>query len=118
MVADMAALQGRAGSPGDSAHDVSANVGPVARRRQCARGSTHGFGGLIILFERLGRAADAVTLHEALMHYLPSLQMQEELPAAIERARASLDDATFDAALRRGTAMDFRDMTDFARGEN
>jgi hypothetical protein len=41
--------------------------------------------------------------------------MQEELPAAIERARASLDDATFDAPLLRGTAMDFRD--NFARGE-
>ena len=45
-----------------------------------AMGIAHGIGGLIILFERLGRAVDAVTLHAALMHYLPSLRMLEELP--------------------------------------
>ena len=43
--------------------------------------------------------------------------MLEELPATIERARAALDDATFDAAARCGAAMDFRDMTGFARTE-
>jgi hypothetical protein len=43
--------------------------------------------------------------------------MLEELPAAIERAKTALDDATFGAAARRGAAMDFRDMTEFARTE-
>jgi hypothetical protein len=80
-------------------------------------GIVHGIGGLIILFERLGRSVDAVTLHAAQMHYLPSLRMQDELHGAIKRARTALDDATFDAAARRGTAMEFRDMTEFARTE-
>jgi hypothetical protein len=31
-------------------------------------GIVHGIGGLIILFERLGRAVDAVTLHAAQVH--------------------------------------------------
>ena len=51
------------------------------------------------------------------MHYLPSLRMQDELPKAIERAKAALDDVTFDVAARRGTAMDFREMTEFSRTE-
>ena len=36
---------------------------------------SHGIGGLIILFERLGRAKDSVALHAALMRFLPSLRM-------------------------------------------
>jgi hypothetical protein len=82
-----------------------------------AIGVSHGIGGLIILFERLGRAVEAVTLHAALMHFLPSLRMLEELPNTIERARIALGEVAFNKALRRGTAMEFRDMTEFARTE-
>jgi predicted ATPase len=116
VVADMAALQARAGNPSTALRTFRQMLG-VWQRTPDALGIAHGIGGLIILFERLGRAADAVTLHAALMHYLPSLQMLEELPDVIARARAALDVATFDAAARRGTAMDFRDMTEFARTE-
>lgn len=77
----------------------------------------HGVGGLIILFERLGLAAQAVTLHAALMHYLPSLRMLEELPAAIERAKTALGDAAFDAAAQRGAVMESGEMTGFAHTE-
>jgi hypothetical protein len=59
--------------------------------------------------------ANAVTLHAALMHDLSSLRTQEELTAAIERTGGALDGATFDAAPRRGAAMDFREMTGFAK---
>ena len=116
VVADMAALQARAGNPA-TALITFRQMLDLWQGAPDAMGIAHGVGGLIILFERLGRAADAVTLHAALMHFLPSLQMLEELPAAIERAKTALDDATFDAAARRGAAMDFRDMTEFARTE-
>ena len=51
------------------------------------------------------------------MHYLPSLRMLAELPDAIERARATLGDAAFNEAARRGAIMEYRDMTEFARRE-
>jgi tetratricopeptide (TPR) repeat protein len=116
MVADLAALQARAGNPATALSAFREMLG-MWRGQPDAVGLAHGIGGLIILFERLGRAADAVTLHAALMHFFPSLRMLEELPATIERARAALDDATFAAAARRGAAMDFREMTGFARTE-
>jgi predicted ATPase/DNA-binding winged helix-turn-helix (wHTH) protein len=116
MVADMAALQARAGNPA-TALTTFRQMLDLWQGQPDAISMAHGIGGLIILFERLGRAADAITLHAALMHFLPSLGMLEELPATIERARASLDDAAFDATVRRGNAMDFRDMTEFARTE-
>ena len=116
VVADMAALQARAGSPA-TALTTFRQMLDVWQRTPDALGIAHGIGGLIILFERLGRAVDAATLHAALTHFLPSLQMMEELPGVIERARAALDDATFAAAARRGAAMDFREMTGFARTE-
>ena len=87
------------------------------RARPTQWGHAQGIGGLIILFERLGLAAQAVTLHAALMHYLPSLRMLEELPTAIERARTALGDAAFDEAVQRGAAMESPDMTEFARAE-
>jgi predicted ATPase/class 3 adenylate cyclase len=116
VVADMAALQARAGKPA-TALTTFRQMLDLWQGEANAPGIAHGIGGLIILFERLGRAVDAVTLHAALMHYLPSLRMLEELPGAIERAKAALDDAAFDAAARRGAAMAFRDMTEFARTE-
>jgi len=116
VVADMAALQARAGNPA-TALTTFRQMLDLWQGAPDAMGIAHGIGGLIILFERLGRAADAVTLHAALMHYLPSLRMLEELPGAIERARAALDDAAFHEAVRRGSVMDFRDMTEFARTE-
>jgi tetratricopeptide (TPR) repeat protein len=116
VVADLAALQARAGNPA-TALTTFRQMLDVWQRTPDAMGLAHGIGGLIILFERLGRAVDAVTLHAALTHFLPSLQMLEELPGVIERARAALDAATFAAAARRGAAMDFRDMTGFARTE-
>lgn len=116
VVADLAALQARAGNPA-TALTTFRQMLDVWQGAPDAMGIAHGIGGLIILFERLGRAVDAVTLHAALTHYLPSLRMLEELPATIERARAALDGATFDAAVRRGVAMEFRDMTGFARAE-
>jgi predicted ATPase len=116
MVADLASLQGRAGNPATALATFREMLG-LWQGQPDAMGMAHGVGGLIILFERLGRAVDAVTLHAALMRFLPSLGMLEELPVAIERARAALEDATLNAAARRGAAMDFREMTGFARTE-
>ena len=116
VVADMAALQARAGNP-TTALTTFRRMLDVWQGSPDAIGLSHGIGGLIILFERLGRAVDAVTLHAALMHFLPSLRMLEELPNTIERARIALGEVAFNKALRRGTAMEFRDMTEFARTE-
>jgi tetratricopeptide (TPR) repeat protein len=116
VVADMAALQARTGNP-TTALTMFRQMLDVWQGAPDAMGIAHGIGGLIILFERLGRSVDAVTLHAALMRYLPSLRMLEELPDAIDRARAALDDAMFDAAARRGAAMEFRNMIEFARTE-
>jgi tetratricopeptide (TPR) repeat protein len=116
VVADMAALQARAGNP-TTALTMFQQMLDVWQGAPDAMGIAHGIGGLIILFQRLGRSEDAVTLHAALMRYLPSLRMLEELPDAIDQARASLDDAAFDAAARRGAVMEFRNMIEFARTE-
>jgi hypothetical protein len=116
VVADMAALQARAGNP-TTALTTFRRMLDVWQGSPDAIGVSHGIGGLIILFERLGRAVDAVTLHAALMHFLPSLRMLEELPDTIERARIALGQVAFNEALRHGTVMEFRDMTEFARTE-
>ncbi len=116
MVADLAALQGRAGNPA-TALTTFRQMLDLWQGAPDAVGLAHGIGGLIILFERLGRAADAVTLHSALMHYLPSMQMLEELPATIERAKAALGNPAFNEAARRGAVLEHREMTEFARTE-
>jgi tetratricopeptide (TPR) repeat protein len=116
VIADMAALQARAGNP-TTALTTFRQMLDVWQRTPDALGIVHGIGGLIILFERIGRAVDAVTLHSALMHYLPSLRMQGELSDAVERAKTALGDVAFNEAARRGTGMEFRDMTEFARTE-
>jgi len=112
----MATLQARAGNP-TIALTTFRRVLDVWQGSPDAIGASHGIGGLFILFERLGRVADAVTLHAALMRFLASLRMLEELPGAIERARTALGDAAFHEAERRGTVMEFRDITEFARTE-
>ncbi len=89
VVADMAELQARVGNP-TAALGMFRQMLDSWQGLPNAIGVSHGIGGLIILFERLGRAAQAVTLHAALLHYLPSLRMLEELPATIERARTAL----------------------------
>ena len=114
VVADMAELQARTGSPA-AALCMFRHMLDLWQGSPDAMGASQGIGGLIILFERLGLAAQAVTLHAALMHYLPSLRMLEELPTAIERARTALGDA--DEAVQRGAAMESPDMTEFARAE-
>jgi predicted ATPase len=116
VVADMAALQARAGNP-KIALGMFRQMLDTWQGSPDAMGASHGIGGLIILFDRLGQSAQAVTLHAALMHYLPSLRMLEELPAAIERARTALGDTAFNEAMQRGAVMEPREMTEFARTE-
>jgi predicted ATPase len=115
-VSDMAALQARAGNP-TTALSMFRQMLDAWQGLPKGIVVSHTIGGLILLFERLGRAAPSVTLHAALMHYLPSLRMLEELPEAIERAQTALGDAAFGEATRRGAVMELRDMTDFARTE-
>ena len=114
VVAD--ALQALAGNPKAALGMFDQMLNTWQGSPDAAR-AVQGIGGLIILFERIGQAAQAVTLHAALMHYLPSLRMLEELPAAIERAKTALGDAAFNEATQRGAVMESHEMTEFARTE-
>jgi hypothetical protein len=75
---------------------------------------SHGLGGLIMLFDRLGHATAAATLNGALTTMIESTAFLHELTDAIVRVRRVLGDAVFDEADRRGAAMAFSEVANYA----
>jgi predicted ATPase/DNA-binding winged helix-turn-helix (wHTH) protein len=78
---------------------------------------SHGLGGLIVLFDRLGRAAAAATLNGTLTKTFASNPFVAELPATVARMRDTLGDAKFEEANRRGAAMPLHEAHDYARDQ-
>jgi predicted ATPase len=76
---------------------------------------SHGIGGLIVLFERLGRCNAAALLHGMLSRMLPSNPFVEELPASLVRLRDALGNPAFDDLTRRGAAMDLHEAIEYAQ---
>jgi predicted ATPase len=113
-IAEIAALQARSGDP------ISALTGFREMLGQW-RGSaelmmvSNGIGGLVVLFERLGRTGAAATLYGAIGEVFQANPFVAEFPATMLRARDALGDAAFDEANRRGAAMSMHDAIDYAR---
>jgi hypothetical protein len=75
---------------------------------------SHGFGRLIVLFERLGLAEAAATLHGALSRHFESDSFIQGLPETMERVRKALGDNGFKTAGELGAAMTPLEATDHA----
>jgi predicted ATPase/DNA-binding winged helix-turn-helix (wHTH) protein len=75
---------------------------------------SHGLGRLIVLFERIGFAEAAATLHGALRRHFQSNSFVPELPDTLSHARNMIGNAEFDVAVARGTAMALHQATAYA----
>jgi hypothetical protein len=112
----VAALQARAGDRTAALHSFREMLEGALRSADLMFMS-HGLGRLIVLFERLGCAEAAATLHGALCRRPQSNSFVQELPDTIERVRAVLGPERFDAAGARGNAMALHEATDYALGQ-
>jgi predicted ATPase len=75
---------------------------------------SHGFGNLIVLFDRLGHATAAATLTGILTRLSVATTIIQELPEAIAHIRRTLGDTAFEDASRRGTAMPLHEAAGYA----
>jgi hypothetical protein len=111
---DIANLQARSGEPRTALESFR----EVLREASVLRDSwlvSIGLSALVVLFERLGRTAIAAALYGALPKSLERGQLFGALSDAVDRVRAGLGDAAFDAAQTRGAAMSLGDAAMFAR---
>jgi hypothetical protein len=72
---------------------------------------------LILLFDRLGHSRTVATLHGAFPPSIDRGAHAEALDAAAARARATLAEAVFNDAIRKGAAMSLPEASLFARAE-
>jgi predicted ATPase/class 3 adenylate cyclase len=111
-----AALQARRGDPIGALRSLLDVVNSWHRSTDLMFVS-HGLGGLIVLFDRLGHATAAATLNGALTAMIGSTAFLQELPDTIGRVRGMLGDTAFDAADKRGAAMTFSEASSYASGQ-
>jgi hypothetical protein len=113
-IPQIALLQARSGDPG----------GALTSFRQMLdswRGTaellllSHGIGGLIVLFERLGRYPPSAILHGMLRRMFPTNPFVDDLAATVHRVRESLGSAEFEALQERGAAMPVQHLTEYAQ---
>ncbi len=109
----VAALQARSGDPNSALRSFRDMLEGSLRSADIIFIS-HGLARLIVLFERLGHAEAATTLHGAVSRHIQATSFVSELPATIARARGALGDARFGAASARGAAMALHHATDYA----
>jgi predicted ATPase len=109
----VAALQARSGDPITALRSFQEMLQGSQRSADLIFVS-HGLGRLIVLFERLGYAEAAATLHGALSKHFESSSFVPELPDTVARVRGALGDASFEAARGRGAAMALHKATDYA----
>jgi predicted ATPase/DNA-binding winged helix-turn-helix (wHTH) protein len=112
----VAALQARSGDPVLALRSFRGML-EGSRRSADLIFMSHGLGRLVVLFERLGRAEAAATLHGALSRHVDSNSFVRELPETLARLRGVLGNARFNAAGGRGAAMALHEATDYALGE-
>lgn len=78
---------------------------------------SHGLASLIVLFERLGRAEAAATLHGTLTSSFEPNSFVAGLSEAVDRVRATLGETSFNEANSRGNAMTLHDANDYVLGQ-
>jgi predicted ATPase len=110
---EIAALQARNGDP------ANALVGFREMLKQWQGAAelmmvSNGIGGLVVLFERVGRLEAAAVLHGMLERAFPTNPFVEELPAAMGRVWEALGDTAFENATRHGAAMDVHQAINYA----
>jgi len=113
VIPKVAALQARSGDPIGALRSFLDTVNSWHQSTDLMFVS-HGLGGLIVLFDRLGHATAAATLNGALTAMVESTAFLHELPDATVRVRRVLGDAAFDDAARRGAAMAFSEVVNYA----
>jgi predicted ATPase len=113
VIPKVAALQARSGDPIGALRSFLDTVNSWHQSTDLMFVS-HGLGGLIVLFDRLGHATAAATLNGALTAMVESTAFLHELPDATVRVRRVLGDAAFDDADRRGAAMAFSEVVNYA----
>ena len=113
VIPKVAALQARSGDPIGALRSFLDTVNSWHQSTDLMFVS-HGLGGLIVLFDRLGHATAAATLNGALTAMIESTAFLHELSDAIVRVRRVLGDAAFDDAARRGAAMAFSEVVNYA----
>jgi hypothetical protein len=74
----------------------------------------HGIGALILMFERVGDAMAAATTNGFLTKTFETTNFLRQLPDAIACVRQALGEAGFDEASKRGAAMTYREVVDYA----
>jgi len=110
---ELAAIQAGRGSPSDALRTFE-NLIEVWRGSPDLIFISHGLGSVIVLFARLGVGEPAAVLHGAIAKLLESNPFVAELGDATTRVRRLLGDAAFDAASRRGAAMELHAVHDYA----
>ena len=78
---------------------------------------SHGIGGLIVLFERLGLGSPAAVLSGVVVNTVESNTFEAQLSEVITGVRQTLGDAKFEEANRRGAAMELHEVYDYALEE-
>jgi predicted ATPase len=113
-IPQIAALQARSGDPVSALRDFQQMLNEWRGAADVIFVS-HGIGGLVVLFERLGHAEAAATLDGMVVRTFRSNPFVEELPETMLRVRTVLGDAAFDEMNRRGAAMDVHEAIDYAQ---
>ena len=112
----IAGLQARNGDPIAALRSFRQMLN-VSRRSADIMFASHGLGGLIVLFERLGNPSAAAALHGTLTKAFDTNTFFAELPETATRLRQVLGDAAFEKASRQGTAMTLHEAADYANDQ-
>jgi tetratricopeptide (TPR) repeat protein len=112
-VPSLASAQARSGDPTTALHSFLQMLDSWRRSTDTSLVSA-GIGALVLLFDRLGDARAAATISGFLATIFESNAFHPDFPETIARVRQVLGDAPFDEAKKRGAAMTYREVVDYA----